>query len=354
MISPKSSQKVFDIVALSRQFRNEVVAKNHRPTKVSWERECRPILIDAAINDLDTRVVLNYLQKHQVPFSEVPKTAERTLQLWLARVRKAIYLPTLPDGAKRSSPGYQEGLRIWKKTNPIPTVEEIIAGWQAKPVNYSNINFFSLVDAYAPRTPKKKKNQATLPTPVEAAVPAETPSRDYHSTSSLSAFLPAPIDSPALQAHPQTRQSIKNSESIEKALIEAGNAITSLDETKMGFVDLAQGPEVFELPSKTLPFKEYQALLMKIFATRARWLEESIESLKNHSVTEREELYCRATEQINSLHLSRAAYSIRHADAVMIYRRNDLNPEDWPVELGKARSAWDSANISSAQDPAKK
>lgn len=174
MSSPQSNPKNFDVVALCREFREEVVPKKQRPLNISWERECRPILIDAAINDLETSVVLEFLQKHQVPFPKSPEAAERTMQQWLARIRKEIHLPSLPSGAKRSSPGYQEGLRRWKKTNPIPTVEEIIAGWQAKPVDYSDLNFFSLLDAYAPRTPKSKKPQATLPTPVEDPILART------------------------------------------------------------------------------------------------------------------------------------------------------------------------------------
>jgi hypothetical protein len=347
MSSPQSNPENFDVVALCREFRDEVVPKKQRPLNISWERECRPILIDAAINDLDTSVVLEFLQKHQVPFPKSPEAAERKMQQWLARIRKEIHLPLLPSGAKRSSPGYQEGLRRWKKTNPIPTVEEIIAGWRAKPVDYSDLNFYSLVDAYAPRTPKSKKPQATLPTPVENPILARCHFVPEHDTPNQRVSSPAASDSRTQQpdatlANSQPRQSAEHSETGWETLTTADTAITSSDGTTIGSVDFAQGPAICDLPPENLPYKQYQAQLMEIFSARASWLEELIESLKNLSIAQKEELYRRASKQINPRLLPRATYAIWQADAALIYRINELNPDDWAVEVGKARSFWDS------------
>lgn len=333
MSSPQSNPKNFDVVALCREFRDEVVPKKERPLNISWERECRPILIDAAINDLETIVVLEFLQKHQVPFPKSPEAAERTMQQWLARIRKEIHLPSLPSGAKRSSPGYQEGLLRWKKTNPIPTVEEIIAGWQAKPVDYSDLNFFSLVDAYAPRTPKSKKPRATLPTPVEDPILARRQFEPEDDGPNQCASSPAPA-SRTLQPH--------------VTLTTASTTIASSEGTLPDVVDLTQGPEICDLPPENLPYKQYQSRLLEIFTDRATWLEELIESLKNLSITQKEELYCRASEQINPRQLPRATYAIRLADAALIYRINELNPDDWAVEVGKARGFWDTVHTTTS------
>lgn len=71
-----------------------------------------------------------------------------------------------------SNPGYKEALRRWKSQNPTPTDEEILAGWRATPVDYSDINFLSQTDAYAPKIEKSLKTTVVSSMSSEATIVA--------------------------------------------------------------------------------------------------------------------------------------------------------------------------------------
>lgn len=198
MKTPLTDPEKFDLRASFLRFSNNGGACHTKSLELTWYLKCRPILIKALIDYRTTHSVLEHLIEEGIPLASKPENRLRTVQRWLARTREYLYLPRIPDGGKMSNPGYKEALRRWKIQNPTPTDEEILAGWRATPVDYSDINFLSQTDAYAPKIEKSPKttvvspmsSSATivaldtgtvpamqdLPDSPPAAVPTETPS----------------------------------------------------------------------------------------------------------------------------------------------------------------------------------
>ena len=173
-----SSTAEFDAKASLAKFKMSKALEKTSVQEISWEMLCRPILLNALIDSRSTDSVLQHLESEGVPLGEVPKSKRRTVHRWLARARYAIHLPELPPGGKMTGPGYLEAVRRWKALNGTLTDEELLSGERIQRVDYSDLNFLSATDAYAPRTTKKPKSvpaRAAKPTLVAVPGPAASP-----------------------------------------------------------------------------------------------------------------------------------------------------------------------------------
>lgn len=163
----------FDVTASLSRFNDSKSGEAVVP-EPPWEATCRPILVRALIDRRTAIEVLLHLDSDGVPLGAKEKSKARTVHRWLARARDKYYFPKLPPGGKTTNPGYLEALKRWKSINGTPTDQMLLDGWEAKPVDYSGINFLSATDPFAPPSTNERKRMKAESSVTEIPRPPDT------------------------------------------------------------------------------------------------------------------------------------------------------------------------------------